>query len=124
VGVTGLSAVWLLLVTNFIGVVFARSLHYQFYVWYWHALPFLLHVDRRPFPVQLGTGVYEWGVVVGKVAVLMMIELCWNVYPAQWWSSGLLIVCHGWLLTGVMRGNGVDMTTSEAVEVEKKKKVK
>lgn len=31
-----------LLECNFIGVVFCRSLHFQFYCWYWHALPLLL----------------------------------------------------------------------------------
>ena len=27
---------------NLVGVAFARSLHYQFYVWYFHSLPWLL----------------------------------------------------------------------------------
>ena len=37
-----LDIVMLLFTGNFIGIVFARSLHYQFYVWYFHSLPFLL----------------------------------------------------------------------------------
>ena len=33
---------WILFTANFIGITFSRSLHYQFYVWYFHSLPFLL----------------------------------------------------------------------------------
>ena len=105
------SAVWLLFVTNFIGVAFARSLHYQFYSWYWHTLPFLLHASYTPFPAQLGTGLRDYAVVAAKVVLLMSIELCWNVYPATWWSSALLIACHAVLLAGVLLGNGVDYTS-------------
>jgi len=31
-----------MLICNFVGVVFSRSLHFQFYCWYFHALPLLL----------------------------------------------------------------------------------
>jgi hypothetical protein len=33
---------YVLLSSNFVGIVFARTLHYQFYSWYFHALPLLL----------------------------------------------------------------------------------
>uniref|UniRef100_A0A5B6YQK9 dolichyl-P-Man:Man5GlcNAc2-PP-dolichol alpha-1,3-mannosyltransferase n=1 Tax=Davidia involucrata TaxID=16924 RepID=A0A5B6YQK9_DAVIN len=36
-------------VGNFIGIVCARSLHYQFYSWYFYSLPYLLW--RTPFPM-------------------------------------------------------------------------
>ncbi|XVF72597.1 hypothetical protein PTKIN_Ptkin12aG0133700 [Pterospermum kingtungense] len=36
---------------NFIGIVCARSLHYQFYSWYFYSLPYLLW--RTPFPTLL-----------------------------------------------------------------------
>ena len=37
-----------LFVSNFIGIVCSRSLHYQFYVWYYHTLPYLLWSTRIP----------------------------------------------------------------------------
>ncbi|KAH9311874.1 hypothetical protein KI387_026909, partial [Taxus chinensis] len=36
---------------NFIGIICARSLHYQFYSWYFYSLPFLLW--KTPFPTPL-----------------------------------------------------------------------
>ena len=68
--------------SNFIGIVFARTLHYQFYVWYFHTLPYLLwHAQILPI----------WG----KIFVLLSIEVSFNVYPATAWSSALLQVRRG-----------------------------
>lgn len=65
--------------SNFIGIVFARTLHYQFYVWYFHTMPYLLwHAQILPTWV--------------KFLVLMSIETSFNIYPATAWSSGLLQV--------------------------------
>jgi alpha-1,3-mannosyltransferase len=36
---------------NFLGIFFARSLHFQFYVWYYHTLPYLLW--RTSLPIWL-----------------------------------------------------------------------
>lgn len=74
---------------NFIGIMFSRSLHYQFYVWYYHTLPFLL-----------------WSTPYGnkfRLIVLGLIEICWNTFPATAFSSALLHVCHCIILYGIHR---------------------
>ena len=74
---------------NFIGICFSRSLHYQFYSWYWFTLPYLLWRTRA-------------FTVVGNVVILAAIEVCWNVFPAQPWSSALLWFCHLSLLLALL----------------------
>lgn len=74
----------ILFTSNFIGMCFARSLHYQFYVWYFHALPYLLWLTAIP--------------PMFKVAILGFIELCWNKFPSTVFSSLTLQVCHAVLL--------------------------
>ena len=72
---------------NFIGIAVSRSLHYQFYVWYYHTLPYLAW--STPLPS------------VSKLLVLGVIEFCLNKYPATWWSSAMLQCCHLVLLVGL-----------------------
>ena len=76
-----------LFMSNFIGVVFSRSLHYQFYVWYFHQIPYLLYCTKLP--------------VIVKLVIMGVIEYCWNTYPSTNLSSGLLHCCHLILLTGL-----------------------
>lgn len=73
-----------LFTSNFIGMCFSRSLHYQFYVWYFHTLHYLVFATTMP--------------TVFKLLILGMTELCWNTYPSTYWSSGLLHICHMVLL--------------------------
>jgi alpha-1,3-mannosyltransferase len=37
-----------LFTSNLVGIVCSRSLHYQFYVWYFHTLHFLLWIMPMP----------------------------------------------------------------------------
>jgi alpha-1,3-mannosyltransferase len=73
---------------NFIGIVCARSLHYQFYVWYFHSLPYLSWFTD-----------YHTSF---KILILFLIEFCWNQYPSTNFSSVLLHACHTILLSGVI----------------------
>ena len=58
----------MLMTANLIGITFARSLHYQFYSWYAHQLPFLAMRTKYP--------------VVVKIVLLVIEEYAWNVFPS------------------------------------------
>jgi len=80
--------VTVLFVSNFVGIAFARTLHYQFYSWYFHALPLLAW--QTPLPVPL------------RLAVMAGIEYAFNVYPSTNASSAVLQVCHFVLLGALL----------------------
>ena len=74
--------------SNFIGIAFARSLHYQFYCWYFHTLPYLLwHCSEREGALTIPV----WG---NTTLIFVIVEVCFNVFPATWWSSALLQVIN------------------------------
>lgn len=73
--------------SNFIGILCSRSLHYQFYVWYYHSLPYLIW--------------YTSYNVSGKFLLLGLAEYAWNAYPSTNLSSGLLHLFHVSLLYGI-----------------------
>ncbi|CAD7013871.1 unnamed protein product [Ceratitis capitata] len=87
---------------NFIGLFCARSLHYQFYVWYFHSLPYLAWSTD-----------YSLGV---RLLLLGLIELCWNTYPSTDLSSALLHLCHFLLLFGV--GRNLFKSTKQSAAIE------
>jgi len=71
---------YVLFVSNFIGIAFSRTLHYQFYSWYFHTIPFLLWSTSMPLFLRL--------------IVFFGIEYAYNVYPATSFSSSTLQLCH------------------------------
>nr|CAB3221215.1 dol-P-Man:Man(5)GlcNAc(2)-PP-Dol alpha-1,3-mannosyltransferase-like [Phallusia mammillata] len=84
--------VTVLFTSNFIGMCFSRSLHYQFYIWYYHTIPHLLWSTKYSTPVRL--------------LIFGVIELCWNTYPSTNISSLALHASHALLLIGLWRNNG------------------
>ncbi|XP_023297466.2 lethal(2)neighbour of tid protein 2 [Lucilia cuprina] len=86
---------------NFIGVLCARSLHYQFYVWYFHSLPYLTWSTN-----------YSLGL---RYLILGLIEFCWNTYPSTHFSSFVLHLTHLILLFGVGRNMFKTLSQSNAI---------
>ncbi|XP_010145212.1 PREDICTED: dol-P-Man:Man(5)GlcNAc(2)-PP-Dol alpha-1,3-mannosyltransferase, partial [Eurypyga helias] len=77
--------IFVLFSSNFVGVCCSRSLHYQFYVWYFHTLPYLLWCTPTAKLTHMP-----------KVLLLGVIELCWNTYPSTVCSSLSLHICLLW----------------------------
>ncbi|KAN0039626.1 hypothetical protein ACTA71_007427 [Dictyostelium dimigraforme] len=69
---------------NLIGVTFSRSLHYQFYLWYFHTLPFLLWSTNYNLFLKIG--------------FLGITEYAWNTYPSTSTSSLMLFISNFILL--------------------------
>ncbi|KAI8063857.1 glycosyltransferase [Gongronella butleri] len=74
--------------SNLIGVAFARSLHYQFYSWYYHTLPYLCW--QSPYRTFL------------RSFLLATIESCWLTFPSTENSSWTLFACHMCILVGLL----------------------
>ncbi|KFP72249.1 Dol-P-Man:Man(5)GlcNAc(2)-PP-Dol alpha-1,3-mannosyltransferase, partial [Acanthisitta chloris] len=87
--------IFVLFSSNFLGVCCSRSLHYQFYVWYFHTLPYLLWCTPTTKLAHMP-----------KVLLLGVIELCWNTYPSTVCSSLSLHICHGLILLQLWYGTG------------------
>lgn len=75
----------MMMMSNLIGILFARSLHYQFLSWYFYSLPFLIgNLKSVPFIIKIVIfGIHEW---------------CWNKYP----SNGVSSICLVSILAGIV----------------------
>lgn len=74
-----------LFVSNFIGICCSRTLHYQFYSWYYSALPYLLWRET-PYPTPI------------RLLLLGSIEAAFLTFPATAVSSAVLQIAHWCIL--------------------------
>uniref|UniRef100_A0A7E4WBY6 dolichyl-P-Man:Man5GlcNAc2-PP-dolichol alpha-1,3-mannosyltransferase n=1 Tax=Panagrellus redivivus TaxID=6233 RepID=A0A7E4WBY6_PANRE len=89
-----------LFVSNFIGVACSRSLHYQFYCWYFHTVPYILFSMKLKCEKQ--TISYVIGLIT-RIALVVVLEYCWNVYPSTVVSSTLLNIIHSLVIVFAFR---------------------
>jgi len=97
-----------LFMSNFIGIMFARSLHYQFYVWYYHTLHYLVWTTGYP--------------VKHRLLLLGLIEMCWNTFPSTVASSGALHLCHFIIFVGLLAqvSKSCDMTIFTSMDKDER----
>jgi alpha-1,3-mannosyltransferase len=103
--------IYTMFVSNYIGVVFSRTLHYQFYCWYFYSLP-LLHWMATKSPTTM------FNFTLSVVAILG-IEYAFNTYPATGASSMILQLSHVFLLVKIFWTTGVPQITSKENELKK-----
>ncbi|KAK9476046.1 ALG3 protein-domain-containing protein [Lipomyces japonicus] len=80
---------------NLIGVLFARSLHYQFYAWFAWSTPYLLSVTNLHPLAQL--------------VIWIAQEWSWNVFPSTVISSAVGVICNATVVIGIWFGTKRDV---------------
>lgn len=104
--------IYTMFVSNFVGIAFARTLHYQFYSWYFQTVPFMVWISfPRTFTAKC----------IG-IIIIVSLEYAFHVFPATSRSSGLLQISHLIILarlsvSDIPRLLGTATTSEEAKKI-------
>ena len=93
--------VYTMFVTNYIGIAFARTLHYQFYCWYFYSLPMLHGLSSIPTARPTSTPRTLLHLLL-SVTAIVGAEFAFNVFPATAQSSMVLQISHLFLLGKIL----------------------
>ncbi|CAD5209682.1 unnamed protein product [Bursaphelenchus okinawaensis] len=79
---------------NLVGLTFARSIHFQFYSWFYHSLVYLVFTSYNFEPIiPTFQGFNRQLLVWATFAIyLISVEVVFNVYPPQPWGSFILML--------------------------------
>ena len=89
-----------LFTSNLVGMMFARSMHYQYINWYFAQIPFLLwRIEGLHF--------------FGKIAIYLACEKAWNQSPPTPISSIVLNITNLTMLVCVFLSNRKDKAEYE-----------
>ncbi|KAH3677181.1 hypothetical protein WICMUC_001762 [Wickerhamomyces mucosus] len=100
-----------LITSNFVGILFARSLHYQFLSWYLWSYPILLST-------AFGKDVF--GLSISTI-IFFIHEWCWNVYPSNANSSFILFSLNSFVFISVWLRGELEIPLYEDGEEKKYK---
>mmetsp|Transcript_17998 Transcript_17998/g.29475 ORF Transcript_17998/g.29475 Transcript_17998/m.29475 type:complete len:456 (+) Transcript_17998:333-1700(+) len=87
-------------VSNYVGIVFARTLHYQFYCWYFYSLPMLLWLTS--FGSSSSSTCKLVIPLSANVIAVVGVEYAFNVFPATELSSAVLQLSHAYLMLKIV----------------------
>lgn len=112
--------VYTILVSNFVGIAFARTLHYQFYSWYFHSIPLLLWYHPNVPPNKSS---FPWRRLLLCIIVMGAIEGAFLTFPATPTSSAILQIAHAIVLwhTKSPSSDDILLSTNESIDKDSKK---
>ena len=108
--------IYTMFVSNYVGIVFARTLHYQFYSWYFYSLPMLLWLTSFGISTTGKPGKLVLPIAT-NILVVAGIEYAFNAFPATELSSSVLQISHAYLLLKIISA-GVPSTEMDKQKIK------